>query len=86
MVQSKKTDRVFVDTNVLVYSRDSSHGTNQRIAERWMETLWDEGRGRTTIQVCMEYAFHFHNRYSLSGWDALVVSAARLRGTLRPAR
>lgn len=112
------TDRVFVDTNVLVYSRDISQGEKQHIAARWMEALWEHGNGRTGIQVlneffitvtgklspgldrqdawadvqdlmswepqpvdrvCTEYAFHLHNRYSLSWWDALVVSAARLQ-------
>jgi predicted nucleic acid-binding protein len=112
------TDRVFVDTNVLVYSRDTSRSAKQEIAAGWMETLWASGTGRTSVQVlneffvtvtgklspglergdawadvqdlmswepqpvdrvCTEYAFHLHNRYSLSWWDALVVSAARLQ-------
>jgi predicted nucleic acid-binding protein len=39
------TDRVFVDTNVLVYSRDISQGEKQQIAARWMETLWEHRNG-----------------------------------------
>jgi predicted nucleic acid-binding protein len=111
-------DRVFVDTNVLVYCRDTSQGAKQKIATRWMKVLWERGIGRTSVQVlneffvtvtgklspgleradawadvqdllswepqsvdrvCTENAFHLHNRYSLSWWDALVVSAARLQ-------
>jgi len=107
-----------VDTNILVYGRDTSQGEKQQIAADWMEALWEKGNGRTSMQVlneffvtvtgklkpglapgdawadvqdlmswepqpvdlpCAEYAFHLYNRYSLSWWDALVVSAARLQ-------
>jgi hypothetical protein len=43
------TDRVFVDTNVLVYTRDTSQGEKQHIAARWMDTLWEHRNGRTGV-------------------------------------
>ena len=49
------TAPVFVDTNVLVYSRDSRDaGKNQR-AREWVEFLWDTKRGRVSRQVLHEY-------------------------------
>jgi len=46
---------VFVDTNVLVYLRDSSEVEKQRAAAQWMAYLWDTGRGRLSLQVLQEY-------------------------------
>lgn len=49
------TATVFVDTNVLVYRRDSAQGEKQARAEAWMEWLWVERRGRLSFQVLQEY-------------------------------
>lgn len=49
------TALVFVDTNVLVYARDASHRPKHRLAAQWMERLWREQRGRTSIQVLNEF-------------------------------
>jgi|APFre7841882724_1041349.scaffolds.fasta_scaffold26077_2 predicted nucleic acid-binding protein len=49
------TELVFVDTNVLVYSRDADEGEKQRAALAWMSLLWRERRGRTSVQVLSEY-------------------------------
>ncbi|MEX0977022.1 MAG: PIN domain-containing protein [Woeseia sp.] len=49
------TATVFVDTNVFVYVRDSSEQQKQPVAERWIERLWTEQSGRTSIQVLNEY-------------------------------
>jgi len=46
---------VFVDTNVLVYHRDSTEPAKQRRAAEWMARLWDEGTGRVSVQVLHEY-------------------------------
>jgi len=45
----------FVDTNVLVYHRDSSDPERQARAAEWMARLWDEGSGRVSVQVLHEY-------------------------------
>lgn len=49
------TAAVFVDTNVLVYARDASETDKQPAAAQWLEQLWIEQRGRTSIQVLNEY-------------------------------
>lgn len=46
---------VFVDTNVLVYHRDSTEPEKQARAAEWMARLWDEGSGRVSAQVLQEY-------------------------------
>jgi predicted nucleic acid-binding protein len=47
--------RVFVDTNILVYSRDSAFPDKQATAWEWLDRLWRERTGRLSIQVCNEY-------------------------------
>jgi predicted nucleic acid-binding protein len=46
---------VFVDTNVLVYSRDARDAQKQRRAHEWMKFLWESKRGRVSPQVLHEY-------------------------------
>ena len=46
---------VFVDTNVLVYARDTSHTTKQGRAADWIAALWELGEGRVSLQVLQEY-------------------------------
>jgi predicted nucleic acid-binding protein len=46
---------VFVDTNVLVYLRDSTDPEKQRGAAEWMAHLWESGTGRLSLQVLQEY-------------------------------
>ena len=47
--------RVFVDTNVFVYARESSEPQKRARACEWLELLWKELRGRTSVQVLNEY-------------------------------
>lgn len=49
------TALVFVDTNVLVYSRDARDPGKQQRAHEWMAHLWDTRRGRVSPQVLHEY-------------------------------
>ncbi len=46
---------VFVDTNVLVYLRDSRDPLRQAGAAEWMEYLWESRLGRVSTQVLNEY-------------------------------
>lgn len=48
-------DSVFVDTNILLYARDSGQPMKQPVAENWLKTLWRERRGRISFQVLQEY-------------------------------
>jgi predicted nucleic acid-binding protein len=49
------TETIFVDTNVLVYRRDSAQGEKHAQAQNWMERLWAERCGRLSYQVLQEY-------------------------------
>jgi len=49
------TAPVFVDTNVLVYSRDARDVAKHQRAREWVEFLWDTNRGRVSRQVLHEY-------------------------------
>jgi predicted nucleic acid-binding protein len=45
----------FVDTNVLVYSRDVSEGEKHQKARAWMSHLWTTRQGRLSYQVLQEF-------------------------------
>lgn len=46
---------IFVDTNVLVYSRDASKLRKQTQAAERMSHLWKTGSGRLSVQVIAEF-------------------------------
>jgi predicted nucleic acid-binding protein len=46
---------VFVDSNVLVYSRDASEPEKQKQAMAWMDHLWRTRAGRLSFQVLQEF-------------------------------
>lgn len=45
----------FVDTNVLIYRRDSSEPDKQARSYEWLTELWSRHLGRTSVQVLNEY-------------------------------
>lgn len=49
------TAPVFVDANVLLYARDAGEPAKQPRARAWLEYLWREALGRTSMQVLSEY-------------------------------
>ncbi len=49
------SDRVFVDTNVLVYSRDITEEEKHRAALEIVRRLWESRSGAISTQVCSEY-------------------------------
>jgi len=64
--------RVFVDTNVFVYARESGDAAKRASAREWLEVLWTELRGRTSIQVLNEYysVITQHARFGVSRAEA----------------
>lgn len=48
-------DNVFVDTNVLLYSRDASEPEKQPLASARLDELWERRTGRLSVQVLNEY-------------------------------
>jgi predicted nucleic acid-binding protein len=49
------TALVFVDTDVLVYARDPRDAMKRATAAEWLRLLWNQERGRTSVQVLNEY-------------------------------
>ncbi|HZM48677.1 MAG TPA: PIN domain-containing protein [Burkholderiales bacterium] len=49
------TARVFVDTCVFLYAHDESEPDKRPRARTWLEHLWREMAGRTSIHVLSEY-------------------------------
>lgn len=45
---------VFVDTNIFVYAWQANEPVRQGVAADWIDRLWADGRGRTSIQVLTE--------------------------------
>ncbi len=48
-------DRVFLDTNILVYAHDSSAGDKHAVAKQKVVELWDSGLGVLSTQVLQEF-------------------------------
>ncbi len=61
------TALVFVDTNIFVYARDPRDPVKRARAREWLELLWREQRGRTSIQVLNEYYAVAHRRSRSTG-------------------
>lgn len=55
---------VFVDTNILLYARDSTEPEKQVVAERWLEDLWKNRTGRISTQVMNEYFVNITRKLS----------------------
>jgi len=49
------SDSIFVDTNILLYARDTSESEKQKIAARRLDELWEKRSGRLSVQVLNEY-------------------------------
>ena len=47
--------KCFVDSNILVYSRDASEPEKQAKARQWLTQLWQRETGRISAQVMNEY-------------------------------
>jgi len=52
---SYTTARIFVDTHVFVYAKQAREPVKQPLAAQWLERLWSEQSGRTSVQVLNEY-------------------------------
>lgn len=48
-------DRIFLDTNILVYAKDSREPDKMGIAQKIIGDLWDSGKGCISVQVMNEY-------------------------------
>jgi predicted nucleic acid-binding protein len=48
-------DKVFVDTNVLIYAHDKDAGAKHEIARKIIQELWEEQTGVLSVQVLQEF-------------------------------
>lgn len=49
------TPLMFVDTNIFLYADQIDEDSKRPMAQQWLERLWQERSGRTSIQVLNEY-------------------------------
>ena len=84
----------FVDTNVLIYARDSSEPDKQKLASQWLRALWQNRNGCLSFQVLKEYYLVVTRRLSpgmateearadirdLLAWEPVVTDAAVMEG------
>jgi predicted nucleic acid-binding protein len=49
------TGPCFVDANVFVYARDPRDARKQELATRWIDLLWRDRAGRTSMQAISEF-------------------------------
>lgn len=80
-------DKVFVDTNVIVYAYDKGSGEKHRIAADIMKDLWRSGLGTVSTQILQEFFVTLTKKISapmdisvvretirrLSKWDVLLI-------------
>lgn len=48
-------DKVFLDTNIMVYAHDRSSGDKYAVAREIMDYLWESRRGVISVQVLQEF-------------------------------
>jgi predicted nucleic acid-binding protein len=85
------TGPCFVDANVFVYARDPRDPRKQGLAAGWIDMLWRDRAGRTSVQAISEFyavatrklgfpaerAWQYAERYF--GWKPLAIDEALLR-------
>jgi predicted nucleic acid-binding protein len=49
------SQKIFIDTNILVYAHDLSTGEKHRIAKELISTIWNNQNGHISIQVLQEF-------------------------------
>lgn len=49
------SDKVFVDTNILIYAYDIDAGKKHEICKKELKNLWDNGNGVISTQVMQEF-------------------------------
>lgn len=52
-----KGDKVFLDTNIIVYAHDTSAGKKHETAKKIMLDLWESGQGCLSTQVIQEFFY-----------------------------
>jgi predicted nucleic acid-binding protein len=48
-------DKIFIDTNIIVYAHDNSSGDKHTVAKEIMDYLWESKKGVISVQVLQEF-------------------------------
>jgi predicted nucleic acid-binding protein len=56
------SDKVFVDTNILVYAHDATQGVRHERAQALVEKLWESGDGIISTQVLQELCLNLRRK------------------------
>jgi predicted nucleic acid-binding protein len=48
-------DKVFLDTNIIVYAHDRSSGEKHAVAKEILDSLWESRQGVISVQVLQEF-------------------------------
>ncbi len=48
-------DRVFLDTNILIYAHDTNAGSKHSVASKLVSRIWENGNGAVSTQVLQEF-------------------------------
>ena len=79
--EAKGSARVFVDTNVLLYSFDTSAGAKRDRALALVGSLWHQGNGCISVQVLQEFYVNATRKLSTplerATAERIIVSLAR---------
>jgi predicted nucleic acid-binding protein len=90
------SDKVFVDTNILVYAHDRSTGAKHIRARTLIDQLWESGKGALSTQVLQELCVNFRKKSApplpieeirhliedYCAWEVVVNSAESVQGAL----
>ncbi|MBU2510970.1 PIN domain-containing protein [bacterium] len=49
------TDKIFIDTNMLIYAHDLDAGRKQKTAAKLLKKIWNDGNGVISTQVLQEF-------------------------------
>jgi predicted nucleic acid-binding protein len=59
------TEKVFVDTNILLYAQDAGSGRKHEIAAQVVRELWHQGAGVLSMQVLQEFYVNVTRKVSI---------------------
>jgi predicted nucleic acid-binding protein len=59
-----REDKIFLDTNILIYAYDVSAGKKHEMAKMILMDLWNSGKGVLSIQVLQEFFVNITKKVS----------------------
>jgi predicted nucleic acid-binding protein len=56
-------DKIFIDTNIIIYAYDVTAGKKHGVAVNILTDLWNSGRGVISTQVLQEFFVNGYRKY-----------------------